>query len=302
MSYGRREETDMAEQEAFGPPWNIKKLLMWTTNFFQSKGLESPRFEAELLLGHSLSMPRVMLYAHHDRPVDADELTAYRALVKRRAAREPIAYITGKRGFWTIELKTDRRALIPRPETELVVERALALLPADQPANVLDIGTGTGAIALSIAGERPLATLVATDLSADALALARENAEALGLSDRVNLVQSDLLKQLDGQATGLDLIVSNPPYIGTSEQADLMPEVRDWEPASALFSGVDGLDIIRELAVQAHGALRAGGHLLCEIGYQQGPAVKEIFERAGFEEVTIFKDLQRHDRVVQARR
>ncbi len=293
----------MAEQEAFGPPWHIKKLLMWTTQFFETKKLESPRFEAELLLGHSLAMPRVMLYAHHDRPVTADELTAYRALVKRRAAREPIAYITGKRGFWTLDLKTDRRALIPRPETELVVERALALLPADQPANVLDIGTGTGAIALAIASERPLATLVATDISADALALAGENAAALNLSERVRLVQSDLMDAIADQARGLDLIATNPPYIGTEEDHDLlMPEVRDWEPSGALFSGPDGLDIIRRLLPQSLAALRPGGHLLCEIGFQQGPAVSALFESAGFTEVKVFKDLQRHDRVVQGQR
>lgn len=293
----------MAEQEAFGPPWHIKKLLMWTTQFFETKKLESPRFEAELLLGHSLAMPRVMLYAHHDRPVTADELTAYRALVKRRAAREPIAYITGKRGFWTLDLKTDRRALIPRPETELVVERALALLPADQPANVLDIGTGTGAIALAIASERPLATLVATDISADALALAGENAAALNLSERVRLVQSDLMDAIADQARGLDLIATNPPYIGTEEDHDLlMPEVRDWEPAGALFSGPDGLDIIRRLLPQALAALRPGGHLLCEIGFKQGPAVSALFESAGFTDVKVFKDLQRHDRVVQGQR
>ena len=288
----------MTQNKSLGPPWTILKLLEWTTQFFESHALESPRMEAELLLSHTLGLKRIMLYAHFDRPLEGAELASYRELVKRRARREPMAYITGSRGFWTIELKTDRRALIPRPDTETLVEAALKRLPSDSTARVADVGTGTGAIALALAHERPLIQVFATDLSQDALDLAAQNAQALGLAQRVTLCCGDLLDALPPDAHALDLIVSNPPYIGEQEREALSVDVRDYEPALALFSGPDGLDTLRRLVPAALEALRPGGQLLCEIGYAQGAAVRALFERAGFEQVDVLQDLGRRDRVV----
>ena len=236
-----------------------------------------------------------MLYARFDQPLEADELSAFRALVKRRSKREPMAYITGSRGFWSLDLKTDSRALIPRPDTEALVERALELIPDGQPLRVLDVGTGTGAIALSLASERPEIEVWATDISADALALARENAESTGLSERVTFVECDLLSGVDGE---FDVVVSNPPYVGETERGDMDQDVIDWEPHGALFAGDDGLEVISRLVPDAHARLKAGGHFLCEIGFRQGPEVQEIFTAAGFTGVDIKLDLGGRDRVV----
>lgn len=291
------------QTKTFGPPWTILKMLEWTTQYFQSHKLESARRESELLLGHCLKMERIMLYARFDYPMEPDELERYRALVKRRARHEPMAYITGSRGFWTLELKTDKRALIPRPDTETLIEEALKRLDPTSQATVVDVGTGTGAIALVLASERPELKLIATDISEDALELAKENAAALGLSERVTFAQADLLDGLEGTLPPkVEMIVSNPPYIGESEREGLMADVRDYEPALALFAPEDGFAILRTLAHQAYERLVEGGHLLCEIGYKQGPQTQAHFEAVGFKEVQIIKDLSGHDRVVACTR
>jgi release factor glutamine methyltransferase len=278
-----------------GPPWTILKLLTWTTRYFEARGIDSARLEAELLLSHTLGLERIMLYARFDQPLEPEELTAFRATVKRRAKREPIAYITGSKGFWTLELKTDARALIPRPDTEALVEKALERLPEGEACRVVDVGTGTGAIALSLASERPEAEVLAVDVSEDALALARENAEANGLSGRVAFAQGDLLEGVAGE---FDVIVSNPPYVAETERGEMDADVLEWEPELALFAGEDGLAVISRLVPMAREKLKPGGSFLCEIGYRQGPEVVEIFEANGFTEVGIAKDLGSRDRVV----
>ena len=287
--------------ETFGPPWTVLKLLEWSKQYFAERGIDSPRLDAELLLSHVLGMDRVRLYMQYDRPLVPDELEAYRALVKRRAGHEPVAYITGTRGFWSLDLKVDRRALIPRPETEVLVEEVLKHIPEDSPATFVDVGTGTGAIALAVASERPNLRVIATDASAEALALARENAERAGLADRVEFLEGDLLAAVPAQLT-IDHVASNPPYVAETERDRLDPEVRDWEPAAALFAGPDGLDVIRRLAEQAAHRLTPGGWLTVEIGWDQGRTAPEVLARAGLADVVVRKDYSQNDRVVSGKR
>ncbi len=288
------------QNQKLGPPWTTLKILNWTIGYFERNDIPNPRFDAEMLLSHALGFERIMLYAHFDRPLDKDELSKVRAMIKRRAEHEPVAYITGSRGFWTIELKTDPRALIPRPDTETLVERALEILPEDSDARVVDIGTGSGAIALAIAEERPGARLAATDISAEALALASENAKHLDLTERVDFFEGDLFDALPDEwaQQPLDMIVSNPPYIAAGEVDEMGEDVKKHEPDGALFAGEDGLEIIRRLVPAAFARLKDEGHLLCEIGHRQRGRVVALFEEAGFIHVDVFKDLGQKDPVV----
>jgi release factor glutamine methyltransferase len=237
------------------------------------------------------------LYAHGDERLDADAARRFAALVDRRAAGEPVAYLTGTRGFWTFALDVDANTLIPRPETERLVELALARLPVDAPRDVADLGTGSGAIALAIASERPRATVVATDANHAALAVARRNAEALGLA-RVTLRHGHWCAAL-GDAV-FDLIVSNPPYLAEGDAHAAQGDLR-FEPASALVSGHDGLDAIRCIARDAPSHLRPGGWLLLEHGWEQGAAVRECLLAAGFVDVATERDMEQRERVTLGR-
>ncbi len=283
------------------PPetWTILKVLNWTADRFTSEGLQAPRVDAEVLLAHCLGVERIQLYARFDQPLQEKELTTFKGTIKRRLAREPVAYITGSKGFWSLELQVDRGVLIPRPETELLVELALGLLDGDgEGRTIVDVGTGSGAVALAVKKERPAAQVLAVDMSEDALAVARRNAESLGLD--VDLLQGDLLGALPG-AVRPDLILSNPPYVADGDLQTLEPEIRDWEPGAALFAGPDGLDVIRRLCGQAADRLEPGGWLLCEIGMSQGEGAGGIFREAGFQEVQVKQDLAGLDRVVMGR-
>jgi release factor glutamine methyltransferase len=282
-------------------PWTILEVLNWTTTRFAERSLPSPRLDAELLAAHAFGLARIQLYAQFDRPLTADELARFRELVKRRQAGEPVAYIVGRKEFWSLDLAVDRRVLIPRPDTETAVEAALALLPADAPARVCDVGTGSGAIALAIRKERPLATVVAIDLSADALAVAGDNAQRLGLP--LDLRQGDLLAPLAAEPTldPFDVIVANLPYVPRAELPGLAPEVQA-EPLLALDGGGDGLDIVRRLAAAAGAHLRPGGALVLEIGAGQAAQTQRICEGAGFERVSARRDLGGIERVVVAHR
>ena len=251
------------------------------------------RVDAEVLLLHVLGKPRSWLIAHADDALPMDVQTAYAALVERRAAGEPVAYITGRRGFWSLELEVTSATLIPRPETELLVELALQRLPADRVAGVADLGTGSGAIALALAHERPHASVRATDASAAALAVARRNARRLGLGN-VEFVQGDWLAPLAGARFAL--IVSNPPYIEAADPHLVQGDLR-FEPASALASGADGLDAIRRIVVDARMHLEPGGWLLFEHGWNQGPVARALLHQAGYAEVFTAPDLERRDRV-----
>lgn len=259
---------------------------------------DEARPESERLLAHVLGVGPTWLYTHHDDAPSAAHVAEFNRLVGRRLAGEPVAYLIGHRGFWRFDLAVTPATLIPRPETERLVELALDRLPEGVPLRVADLGTGTGAIALAIAFERPLARVVATDASADALAVARANAQALGLT-RVDFREGDWLAPLAGEH--FDLIASNPPYIADDDAHLGQGDLR-FEPASALTSGADGLDDIRRIAAAAPTHLREGGWLLVEHGWDQGDAVREVFGRAGFEAVETVKDWEHRDRVTLGRR
>jgi release factor glutamine methyltransferase len=258
------------------------------------KTSETARLDAELLLAHSLGRERIELYTDFDRPLTDAELDGFRSLVARRARREPVAYILGEWGFRRLTLAVDGRALIPRPETEIVVERCLARL-RDVPApRVLDVGTGTGAIALALADEHPGARVTAIDISAQALALARENAARTGLD--VELLEHDLGVGLPGGPW--DLIVSNPPYVEPEELDTLMPDVRDFEPHLALV----GRGATEAVARGAQSELASGGWLVLEVGDGQAPATAALLDELGYAEVVTTVDLTGRDRVVEGRR
>lgn len=277
--------------------WTVLKLLRWTADYFAGRGIDSPRLDAELLLADTLGLDRVGLYLNFERPLSADELAAFRERVKRRAAREPLAYILGKTEFWSLPLKVSPDVLIPRPDTELLVEEALPRLIGA--VRVLDVGTGSGALAIALAHERPGCTVTAVDLSPAALAVAAENARSNGVAERVEFICADLAALPAGP---FELVVANPPYIPGGELATLMPEVRDFEPHLALNGGGDGLDAYRALARQAGAVLAPGGWLLVEVGIGQAPAVRQLFIEAGLSEVFVSQDLAGIERVVGGRR
>jgi len=253
--------------------------------------------DAQWLLAHALGRERAWLYAHGDSTLDPATCDRFGALVDRRADGEPVAYLTGRRGFWTFELQVTPDTLIPRPETESLVDRALALLPRDRALRIADLGTGTGAIALALALERPRADVLATDASRGALAVARRNAVALGASN-VRFAQGNWLDAL-GDAH-FDLIASNPPYIAAGDAHLAAGDLR-FEPPSALASGDDGLDAIREIASSAPSHLEADGWLLLEHGLDQGESVRVLLQRAGFADVQTTRDLEGRERVSSGR-
>jgi len=256
------------------------------------------RLEAEVLLTHALGKPRSWLIAHADDVLSAAHADTFEALVQRRRNGEPVAYITGHRGFWSLELEVTPATLIPRPETELLVELALERLPARAPVRVADLGTGSGAIALAIARERPQATVVATDASVDALAVARRNAERLKIAN-VDFAHGNWLAPLHG--TAFDVIVSNPPYIEADDPHLAQGDLR-FEPATALASGCDGLDDIRRIVIEARDHLAPDGWLMMEHGWNQGEAVRALLIDEGYREVFTAKDLEQRDRVSGGRR
>jgi release factor glutamine methyltransferase len=275
--------------------WTVRKVLTWTTQHFEKRGVDAPRLTTEVLLAHVLKTSRVRLYVDLDRPLEKTELTTFRALIERRMAGEPTQYLTGVREFYNRPFKVDPRVLIPRPETELLVEAALHKLPKDGPGLALDVCTGSGCIAISLAAERPQATVMATDLSADACALAKENAQALGVAERVTVLQGNLFAPLPPDAR-FDVVASNPPYIAAGEIPTLSAEVRR-EPHMALDGGPDGLVLIRKVIEGARRVLKPGGLLAMEIGETQGDAVKALLQAAGYDDARVEKDLERRDRL-----
>ena len=269
-------------------------LLAWAGHHLPTP---EGRAEARLLLLHVLGQPAVWLFSHDREPVDPAAARRFGELVVRRATGEPVAYLTGHRGFWTLDLQVSPATLIPRPETERLVELALERLSADRPWRVADLGTGTGAIALSLASERPQARVIATDLSADALAIARMNAVANGIA-HVEFRHGSWWTPLRGER--FHLIASNPPYIADGDAHLNRGDLR-FEPTTALASGTDGLDAIRELIGGAPGFLVPGGWLLLEHGWDQGAAIRALMTAAGFVDVATEKDLEQRDRVTLGR-
>lgn len=256
-------------------------------------GPSSARLDAEVLLAHALDKARTRLRGWPEDPVSASQAAHYRELIARRARGEPVAYLTGVREFWSLPLEVTPETLIPRPETELLVELALSLTPADEPLTIADLGTGSGAVAAAIASERPACQVIATDACPGALAVARRNLARLAL-DNVSLRQGNWCEALVGQRCAL--IVSNPPYVASADDHLTRGDVR-FEPRLALSAGDDGLDAIRVIAESAAAHLLAGATLLVEHGHDQGPAVQHLFRRHGFQHVRSYKDLGGNDRV-----
>ena len=272
----------------------LAEVVRRSTDYLAGRGSPTPRLDAELLLAHGLGLSRIQLYTEFDRPLTEEELAVCRELVRRRGAREPVAYVTGHWGFRRLDLAVDRRVLVPRPETELVVDRCLALLESVQEPRVVDVGTGSGAIALALKQERPDAAVVASDISPDAIEVASANADRLGLA--VEIVESDLLEGVPGGP--FTLIVSNPPYVAEDELDGLEPEVAEWEPRLATVAGADGLAVYHRLLPQAAGRLTAGGHIVLECGAGQAQALRDALADAGFGDVGVDRDLAGIERVV----
>jgi release factor glutamine methyltransferase len=256
--------------------------------------------DAELLLLHTLQIPRVTLIAHPDDELNANQRSAYEDTIARRLHHEPIQYITGQQEFYGLTLKVTPAVLIPRPETEHLVEAVLRCLPTNRPLRIADIGTGSGAIAIAIAAHLPHAAITALDISAEALAIATANAREHKVADRIRFLQSDLLSALNREAETFDVIVSNPPYVAETDRATLHPQVRDHEPATALFAGETGLDTYRRLIPQAHAALKPNGLLALEIGHDQQDAVAALLQ--AWQNLSFVNDLQHIARVALAER
>lgn len=276
----------------------LLEVIHATTSFFQQKGVESPRLTIELMLAHVLKKKRLQLYMAFEHSLDDATLETLRGMVKRRAAGEPLQYILGRTEFHGLEFLTDKRALIPRPETEHLVEEIAAACKDRGPVRILDVGTGTGCIAICLAKLLPNADMVAVDRSDGALELARANAGNHGVAARIQFHQSDLFAAVDGQT--FDWIASNPPYIPASEVNTLAREIRDHEPLEALFAGDDGLAIIRRIITEASSFLNPGGHVAIEIGAGQSGAVQQLFRDAQYQVAKVVKDLQNHERLVIA--
>jgi release factor glutamine methyltransferase len=279
--------------------WTVRRVLEWTGKDFVARGLDSPRLDAELLVADALGIDRVRLYMDLDRPLVPEELGKVRERVARRRAREPVAYMLGRREFFGRPFAVGPAVLVPRPDTEILVERALELLDEGAVGPVLDLCTGSGAIAVTLASERPALRVDATDLSAAALATARANAEAHGVADRVACFEGDLYAPVSDRRYAL--ITANPPYIADAILGTLQPEVSAHEPRLALAGGADGLDVIRRILAGADAHLADGGTLLCEVGSDQARPVRALGSEAGFTART-HRDLAGHERVVELTR
>jgi len=307
--------------------WTIQKLLNWITEYLIGKGIDSPRLNAELLLSHILNLKRIELYTQFDKSVSKQQLDTLHDLVKRAGQNEPIAYLTGKTEFYSLQLTVSPDCMIPRPETELLVERAIEFLRARPVRNsithkmtqkekasngarpgtqyICDLCTGCGCIAVAIARNFPNAHIIATDISAAALDIAAKNIEKNGLRGKITLLCGDLFEPIVPQldVEGFDLIVCNPPYVSAPEYEKLDKNVKDYEPKEALYAGQDGLDIYRRIIEKVDEFLKPDAALMLELGYAQGLAVKDMLEKTGvFAEIRIEKDIHDNDRIVIAKR
>ena len=288
------------------PEWTLIKLVQWATGYFDSHHIDSPRATAEILLAHAIGAKRIDLYLRYDQPLNSAELSRFKTLIKRRANREPVAYILGHKEFWSMDLEVDRNVLIPRPETECLVERALESLAADpNPGrkSILELGTGSGAVVLALASENSRYSYLGTDVSRDAIGVARRNAMRHGLAAKIRFVVADWFAPFDTKSGIFDLIVSNPPYIKSGDLKRLQPEIHDYEPVAALDGADDGLRCLRHIIECAYLHLKPAGALLLEMGHDQQAPLKQIIDACGqYEDARFYKDYSGHDRVVSIRK
>jgi len=292
------------------PEWTIIKLLKWTTSYFKSHDIDSPRSTAEILLAHVLKLKKIDLYLRYDQPLCLNELSRFKVLIKRRIEREPVAYIVGVKEFWSMDFAVTKDVLIPRPETECLVEASLSLLPEDNssdvksaPKSILELGTGSGAVILSIASMRPKHTYFASDRSVEAVRLAGQNSKRHGLDTTVSFFCADWFMPLNCGRKRFDMIISNPPYVPTRVIGRLMPEIYKYEPVSALDGDRDGLFCLRHIINTAHLYLNRNGSLLLEIGHDQKNDVQSIIDQCGnYENVVFTKDYSGYDRVARMKK
>jgi len=278
--------------------WTILQTLKWTADYFKRHGLEYGRSAAEILLAHCLQCERIDLYLRYDQPLNTDELGRFRTLIQRRIQREPDAYITGRREFWSMSFQVTPAVLIPRPETECLVEAALRRYPNNDAIEVLELGTGSGAISVALAHERTNWRIQGSDISAEALGVARQNAHRLLPAGRIHFFSGSWFEPFRDQKCFFDLIISNPPYIASRDLDGLEPEVREFEPPVALDGGVDGLNCLRHIIDAAPDYLKPEGELILEIGYDQRPAVEELGrQRGAYQSIKVEKDYSGMDRV-----
>jgi release factor glutamine methyltransferase len=290
----------MEDQSKTPARWTIGAILNWTASYLSDKGARAPRLDAEILLSHSLNVDRLYLYLNLDRPLRPDERSQFRDLVRRRAAREPVALITGKKEFWSISFRIKPGVLIPRPETEILVEAVLQEMKDHPAPRMLEIGAGSGAVSVAVATENPRAEIFATDIEPAVLETARLNAEDARVGASVQFVAMDLFAAIR-QGICFDVICSNPPYIPTDIIPTLEPEVRDFEPLRSLDGGPDGLNVIRRLTAHAADFLNRPGALALEFGDGQEEDARNILASSGFTEIRIFRDLAGKARVIRGR-
>lgn len=281
-------------------PWTVGRLIEWTAGYFRERGVDSPRLDAEVLLAHVLECPRIDLYAGYTSEVGPSDRAKYRTIVRERASGRPVAYLTGQREFYSLDFEVNEHVLIPRPDTEFVVSAVLERVVVGEPARLVDVGVGSGAVTIAVALHRPLVKIVAVDRSEAALIVARRNAEVHGVTDRITFLASDLFGGLSPKER-FDVIVSNPPYVRTAEMADLSAEVR-CEPALALDGGADGLSVLRPLLEQSPQWLRPGGWIVAEFGIDHAEALRAIANSVdNYDHIDIINDGARRPRVFCAR-
>ena len=284
--------------------WTISKLLIWTTSYFKSHNIDSPRSTSEILLAHTLNLKRIDLYLRYDQPLTGDELFLFKTYIKRRINREPVAYIVGAREFWSMKLTVTKDVLIPRPETECLVETALSFSELGRgPNRILELGTGSGAIILALASEKPENIYFASDSSVEAVNLAFMNAKFHHLDGKINFFAGDWFEPVKNTGQLFDMLISNPPYIRTMSVPELQPEIYKYEPIAALDGGKDGLNSIKKIIFKAHAFLVQKGMLLLETGHDQKDQIKKIIHDCGnYEEVVFKKDYSGYDRMVCMRK
>jgi len=291
------ERTTSRDSKPSDGVWSVRRVLTWAADDLKKRGHEAARLEVELLLGSVLRLDRIGLVVQSERPLAAVELAAFRELFKRRRAGEPVAYLLGEREFYGIKLRVDARVLVPRPDTECLVDVALERTRArSMLGHALDLCTGSGCVAIAFAKQRPTWSVTASDVSADAAAVAADNAHRTGAIRNVRVLCGSLFDPVGGQR--FDLITANPPYIPATEIASLPVDVRDFEPRLALDGGPDGLDLVRTIVERAHDYLTPGGLLALEIGSDQGDPALSLLDAHGFREVELARDLAGRARVV----